>query len=104
MSKFTPLCGPNSSLGVKFDQDKPRWELLPLDEVEDVVKVLTFGSKKYADDNWKKIEDIPNRYFSAAMRHLKAQRSGEKVDSETGQSHLAHAICCLLFMAWEEKQ
>lgn len=90
--------------GVKYDQDKPRWDLLPLEEVEDVVKVLTFGSKKYEDDNWKKIENIQDRYFAATMRHLRAQRSGEEVDPETGQSHLAHAICCLLFMAWEEKR
>ena len=90
--------------GIKYDQDKPRWELLPLREVEDVVKVLTAGSKKYSDENWKKIDNIQDRYFSAAMRHMTAQRNGEVLDKETGLPHLSHAICCLLFMAWEEQE
>lgn len=88
--------------GVKFDTGKPRWDLLPLSQVEDVVKVLTGGSLKYSDDNWKKIPNIQDRYFAAAMRHLTAQRNGERLDSESGLPHLSHAVCCLLFMAWEE--
>ena len=88
--------------GVKYDEGKPRWDLLPMSQVEDVVKVLTGGSLKYSDDNWKKIPNIQDRYFSAAMRHLTAQRDGERLDRESGLPHLSHAVCCLLFMAWEE--
>ena len=36
--------------GRKDDHGKPRWDLLPWDEVEDVVKVLTKGAVKYEDD------------------------------------------------------
>lgn len=84
--------------GMKFDQGKPRWSLLPTGVVAAVVRVLTFGAKKYAPDNWKKIE--PVRYEDAAMRHFDAWRSGEKTDPETGESHLAHAVCCLFFLMW----
>lgn len=88
----------NSTGGVKFDQDKPRWSLLPQGVIAAVVRVLTFGAKKYSPDNWKKIE--PVRYEDAAMRHFDAWRNGEKRDPETGESHLAHAVCCLLFLLW----
>ena len=88
------------SKGVKYDNDKPRWGLLPFKEVEQVVDVLTFGSKKYEDDNWKKVENAQERYFDAMLRHITEYRYGEKLDSETGKSHLAHAICCGLFMMW----
>jgi len=44
--------------GTKYDEDKPRWDLLPFTEVEKVVKVLTMGAKKYADGNWYGEEEI----------------------------------------------
>ena len=91
------------ALGVKFDKDKPKWNLLPWSEVEDVVKVLTFGAKKYAPDNWKFVDDADNRYMDAAMRHLVAYQQGEGYDPESGEHHVAHAMCCLLFMLWHDK-
>jgi hypothetical protein len=85
--------------GRKFDQDKPRWELLPLQEIEEIVEVLTSGAKKYDDDNWKHV--MPrSRYIGALYRHLKSWRTGEKKDPQTGKSHLAHAGCDLLFLMW----
>ena len=98
--------GPNSStktLGVKYDNDKPKWNLLPWSELEDVVRVLTFGAKKYAPDNWKFVNDANNRYMDAAMRHLVARQQGELSDNESDEFHIAHAICCLLFMLWHDK-
>lgn len=94
----------SSVQGVKYDDDKPRWELLPFRAVKEVVEVLTYGSKKYADDNWKIVPEARKRYISAAFRHLTDWAGGEKKDSETGKSHLAHAICCLLFLLWFEQE
>ena len=34
--------------GKKYDQMKPKWHLLPMNEINEVVKVLTFGAEKYA--------------------------------------------------------
>jgi len=84
--------------GIKFDNDKPQWSLLPFKALKEVVDVLTYGAKKYAPDNWKKVPDARRRYIDAGFRHLTAYASGEKLDSETGKSHLAHAICCLLYL------
>ena len=89
--------------GTKYDTGKDRWDLLPWAEVRDIVRVLTHGAQKYADDNWKAVPDAWDRYFAAAHRHLIAHRLGERLDPESGLPHLAHAACCLLFLAWFER-
>lgn len=86
--------------GVKFDNEKLRWSLLPLTSVQEVVQVLEYGATKYAPDNWMKVPDAQDRYWDAATRHIMAWKMGEKKDSETGKSHLAHAVCCLLYIMW----
>ena len=63
----------------------------------EVAKVLTFGAEKYDEHNWRKLENLQNRYTSGALRHIFAHNDSELLDEESGLSHLAHAICCLLF-------
>jgi len=89
--------------GVKYDVQKDKWDLLPIYEIEQVVKVLTLGAVKYAPDNWQKVEPYRDRYYSACLRHIVAWRKGEVFDKETKLPHLAHAICCLLFIMWGDK-
>jgi hypothetical protein len=93
---------PNAQGGIKFDGEKPDWSLFDLSLLDEVAQVLTIGAKKYAPDNWKKVE--AERYLAAALRHIAAYQSGETQDEETGISHLAHAMCCLHFLQWHEKQ
>lgn len=88
----------HSGCGVKVDKGKPDWSLLDLKSLEGCVEVLTFGAEKYARENWKKVPDGKNRYFAALMRHLTAWQNGEKVDPESGKSHLDHAMCNLYFL------
>lgn len=91
--------------GRKDDHGKPRYDLVPVEALDQVVRVLTFGAEKYGDHNWSKVTDADLRYFSAAQRHLWAYRSAVlagdedgRFDHESGRHHLAHAISCLLFM------
>ena len=84
--------------GVKYDNGKPQWSLLPFRALTQVVEVLTYGAKKYAPDNWKKVPDARRRYIDAGFRHFTAYASGETHDPETGKHHLAHAICCMLYL------
>lgn len=84
--------------GMKFDGGKLRWVLLPWKGLTSVVRVLEFGAKKYAVDNWKKVPDAENRYREALLRHVVAYATGEEVDPETGEPHLAHAAYCILFL------
>lgn len=89
--------------GIKFDIGKPEWNLVPWEELEDVVKVLQLGAAKYAPDNWKKVPNSKRRYVAAAFRHLIARSLGQLCDEETKLPHTAHAICCLLFLGWHDK-
>ncbi|WP_221885495.1 dATP/dGTP diphosphohydrolase domain-containing protein [Vreelandella populi] len=86
--------------GMKFDTEKPRFDLLlgdmPL-ALEAVARVLTFGAAKYADGNWQHVENAERRYMAAGTRHELALAKGEQHDAETGEHHLAHKLCCDLF-------
>ena len=84
----------------KFDGDKLSWDLLPIEPIERVVEILTYGAKKYAPESWQSVRPFSRRYYAAAMRHLSAWRQGEIVDEESGLDHLAHAACNLLFLMW----
>lgn len=89
---------PTASIGRKFDQDKPRYSLIPSLALEEVVHVLTYGSQKYEDFNWKYVDNAEDRYFSAANRHLWQWKRGEKLDAETKRNHLASVITNLMFI------
>lgn len=89
--------------GIKFDDKKLSWLLLPWNPMRDVVRVLEYGARKYAPDNWKHVKP-KERYIDAAFRHLIARAAGEISDDETGLPHAAHAVCCLLFLMWHDSQ
>lgn len=69
---------------------KLRWDLLPLELVEEIVKVFTFGSQKYAPNTWMNLENGERRYHAALLRHLCAFEKGETHDPESGLNHLSH--------------
>lgn len=87
---------------IKADTGKTQWTLMPFDELEDVVKVLEMGAKKYTKDNWKKCDNV-ERYKDALMRHTISYIKGDKIDAESGLSHLAHAVCNCLFLMYFDK-
>lgn len=91
------------SEGKKNDEGKARWDLIDLGFVQEGVDVLTFGAEQYGENNWQEVENAENRYFAALMRHLVAYRNGETQDPDTGMSHLAHALCNLMFLRHFEK-
>ena len=88
--------------GVKADGGKARFDLLSPVLLWGVARVLEFGARKYADRNWEKGIKY-GRVFSALMRHLWAWWGGEDKDPETGESHLYHAGCCLMFLTHFEE-
>lgn len=84
--------------GIKHDSDKLRYDLVPPEAMADFVRVLTYGAKKYADRNWEKGIHY-SRVYAALQRHLHAFWAGEDTDPESGLPHLAHAACCVMFLA-----
>lgn len=92
-----------SDKALKFDQDKIRLELLPPELLTETGKILTFGAKKYADRNWELGMDW-SRVYGALNRHLWTWWGGQNKDPESGESHLAHAACCIAFLlAYEQR-
>lgn len=87
---------------VKYDVGKIPWHLLPVESLEEICKVLEFGAKKYAEDNWR-LGMSWKRMARAGIGHMFSWLKGEDKDPETGLSHLAHAGCCVLFLLWYEK-
>lgn len=96
-------CPLSKEQGMKYDSEKPRWELLPYDAVEEVVDVLTFGAQKYSDRNWEH-GILYSRVIGAAIRHLSSFCQGVREDEETGLSPLAHSACEVLFALAFEKR
>jgi hypothetical protein len=88
--------------GTKFDQEKPRMDLLSTEALIQISKVLGEGATKYSPQNWRK-GLAWSRVLGAAMRHLTAFNGGEDKDPETGLSHLAHLGCCTMFLLEYEK-
>jgi hypothetical protein len=78
-----------SKEGVKFDQGKLRYDLLPPDVLEALAQILTDGAVKYSDNGWLEVPDGIARYSDAMGRHLLKEAQGEKVDP-SGALHAAH--------------
>ena len=90
-----------AAVGLKYDEGKLRYDLLPPDAVKAIVRVLTFGSTKYAPRNWEK-GIYQSRLMAASRRHEAAWEMGEDFDPETGIHHLAHKACCDIMMLAQE--
>ena len=88
------------SLGKKFDKGKLRYDLVPVEVHEALAELMTYGTTKYNDENWKYVED--SKYEAALFRHLNEWRKGVKKDPESGFSHLKHALTNLSFLVYKE--
>lgn len=98
-----PLVGKDGSGKDDRADGKLRWDLLPLAEIEDIVRVYTEGAKKYVENSWQDIPDGFNRYLGATMRHLVAYTKGERFDSDTGCMHLAQVVWNAIAMLYYDK-
>lgn len=85
--------------GIKFDNEKPRMDLLDSEFLEGVADVLSFGANKYADNNWRG-GILYSRLIAAAYRHLGAINRGEDFDPESGLPHVHHLGCNVMFLSW----
>jgi len=95
---------PNQDL--KKDNGKPRFSLVPQEPLWEVIDVLEFGATKYEPYSWKELNSYEDRVrcMDAIQRHLRKYNKGIMLDEETGASHLAHAMCNLLFLLYFEQE
>jgi hypothetical protein len=82
----------------KKEKEKLRWDLLPWDALESLARVMTLNIQKHGEDSWRELKNPCQLHWTAIMRHLIKWWRGEKIDPETGESHLAHAGCRILFL------
>lgn len=77
----------------KDDQDKLRYDLIPVVPLKELARVFTIGARKYGDRNWEKGFAF-SRVSAALDRHHQAWKGGEYYDSANGQHHLASVAWC----------
>jgi len=85
--------------GKRFNQNKPKWSLVPQSALIPMVRVLEFGAKKYDTFDWQKGLSIVE-VCESLKRHLDAYMEGEDLDQESGLSHIGHIQCNAMFLAW----
>lgn len=98
----------SEKVGMKFDNFKLEYSLLPIDALEEEIKVLMIGAEKYLPNNWQKVDNGVVRYINAAYRHLgeivkllNENKNLEEIaklkDNDSGLHVLAHAACDIHF-------
>lgn len=77
-----------------------RFDLIPVEALQEVARVYGFGAEKYAAHNWRRGYEWSKSY-AAMMRHANEFWAGEDVDEETQCHHLAsvifHAMALIVF-------
>lgn len=90
----------NSKTGGEKGSKARRFDLVPEAAVGEVAEVYDFGSRKYANHNWRKGYDWGLSY-AAMRRHSADFWEGEDLDKDSGLPHMAHAAWhCLTLLTF----
>lgn len=84
--------------GPKDSAGKTKWSVFPFQEAEFVARVFQKGDQKYGGPFTYRRGIPVDELADAAMRHLIALMSGERVDPESGELHAAHVAANGLMM------
>lgn len=85
-------------LADRSNAGKPKYSILPLDCLEDCVRVLEMGAVKYSRNNWRKGLK-QTEVIDSLLRHITAYVSGEVNDPESGLPHIGHIQANAIFLA-----
>jgi hypothetical protein len=80
----------NDGGGLRYDEGKARFDLLPPEAMEALARHYEVGARKYRDRNWER-GMLWCRCFGSLMRHAWAWMRGEDFDQETGSHHMISA-------------
>lgn len=88
-------------VGRKYDKGKLEYGLLPVNALEQMVRILTDAVEenggKYDRDNWQHVPDGRRRYWDACLRHMIEIKKGHALDRESKMHHAAHAAINAMF-------
>lgn len=79
-----------SEYGLRYNEGKPRWDLVPMDALQEIVEIYSYGASKYAPRNWEKGMPWMGCYASL-MRHLSDWVRGIDFDGTPGQADETHS-------------
>jgi hypothetical protein len=98
--------------GAKSTEEKPRYDLVPIEAITYIAERLSFGAQRHGDRNWQKgindaafIRDRKNH----AVEHLLAYVTGTNLPPDktgkvdTPKDHLKAAITNLAMLAYIEE-
>ena len=83
--------------GLRYNNGKPKYELIPQYSLRQFVDVLTKGAEKYEHRNWEKGMKW-STVIGSLKRHLAAFEMGEDYDQETGLLHTSHIMANAAFL------
>lgn len=78
----------------RYNEGKVDYSIIPLHLLEEEARVWMHGEAKYGRWNWTKGLKWSG-VMASCLRHLFAWLRGEDIDSESGYTHIAHAMCNL---------
>lgn len=84
---------------LRYNEGKLKWSMVHFKSLSPMVRVLMYGEKKYARDNWKKGLNR-KEILDSMMRHLTALIDGEEFDPESQEHHIGHIMCNCLFYSY----
>jgi hypothetical protein len=88
-----------SGTGLRYNEGKSRVDLIDAEFMVGVGRVMRLGSLKYAENNWRGGMKW-SICIGCLLRHVFAFMRGEDKDPETGEHHLLHAACNVMFLYW----
>lgn len=74
--------------GLRYNEGKARFDLIPPEALEALAAHYARGALKYADRNWERGMDWTRGCFASMERHAWAWMRGEDCDPETGTHHM----------------
>lgn len=88
-------------MSYKKNEGKPKWHLIDFKSLEEVVRVMEFGAKKYGDHAYKYNELEKEELTDSMQRHLVELHDEQEKDNETGLNHAAHIAANALMYLWK---
>lgn len=89
----------NKQYGLRYNEGKPRFDLIDPTAMRMLAEVLTYGANKYAAHNWR--TGLPYSNCIASLgRHFQAFMAGEDKDPESGLPHIGHILCNAMFLGY----
>ena len=88
-----------SPQALRYNQGNGECSSVDFKSLEPMVRVLEYGGKKYARNNWRK--GMPaTQIIESMLRHTYKLLEGELVDPESGIEHIGHIQCNALFLSY----